>query len=89
MSAVALMEANEDFYAYKSGVYRSALSNDQSLTARQHKKRLHSVKILGYVIDTRDLIGVYTYTHLYTPIDTDGGVQVMYRTVAGNVVVPF
>ena len=47
-NAVALMEAKEDFYAYKSGVYRSALSDDMLTPARQqNKKRLHSVKILG------------------------------------------
>jgi len=48
-SATALMEAKEDFYAYKSGVYRSAFSDDITTTSvRQHnKKRLHSVKILG------------------------------------------
>ena len=39
------MEAKEDFYAYKSGVYRSAFTDDGS--DRQHKKQLHSVKILG------------------------------------------
>jgi len=58
------MEANEDFYAYKSGVYRSAFTDDESLTARQHKKRLHSVKILGLVIDrlTPDSLTMYKTT---------------------------
>jgi len=41
------MEAKKDFYAYKSGVYRSAFTDDVSSTGRQQKKRLHSVKILG------------------------------------------
>jgi len=41
------MEAKEDFYAYKSGVYRSALSDDTSTSASHQKQRLHSVKILG------------------------------------------
>jgi len=40
------MEAKEDFYAYKSGVYRSAVTDDESSVSNQ-KKRLHSVKILG------------------------------------------
>jgi len=41
------MQAKEDFYAYKSGVYRSAFTDDTSSSARQRSKRLHSVKILG------------------------------------------
>jgi len=45
--AVALMEAKEDFYAYKSGVYRSAFTDDTSSSTGHQKKRLHSVKILG------------------------------------------
>ena len=43
------MEAKEDFYAYKSGVYRSAFTEDTSTSSagQQKNKRLHSVKILG------------------------------------------
>ena len=44
---IALMEAKEDFYAYKSGVYHSAFTDDVSSSERQRKKRLHSVRILG------------------------------------------
>jgi len=45
--AIALMETKEDFYAYKSGVYRSAFTDETSSARQRSKKRLHSVKILG------------------------------------------
>jgi hypothetical protein len=46
----ALMEAREDFYTYKSGVYQSTLADDE-LTSENERKRIHSVKIVGWGTD--------------------------------------
>jgi len=45
----ATMEVKEDFYMYRSGVYRYSLPADH--VASNHRRTgFHSVKILGYVL---------------------------------------
>lgn len=44
---IATMEVKEDFYVYKTGVYRSSMPADY-MTEEQRKNRFHSVRLLGY-----------------------------------------
>jgi hypothetical protein len=48
----ALMIARDDFYTYKSGVYRTMLSANEYNDQQELLRRTHSVKIIGWGTDT-------------------------------------